>query len=141
MTHAPHLLLVEDNPGDVDMVRDAIHERAPHVGVTAVHDGPDAVAYLSRTSPYERAIRPDLVLLDLNLPRLGGLEVLRWIRQDPGVRHLPVIVLTSSEASGDILDSYRLGANCYLAKPLDLQSFERAMDMVTRFWLELVRLP
>jgi len=106
-----------------------------------VSDGVEAMAYLRRGEKYGDALRPDLILLDLNLPRKGGREVLEEIKQDPGLKRIPVVILTSSSAEADVLRSYQLHANCYITKPVDLEQFLKVVKSIDKFWLAVVKLP
>jgi chemotaxis family two-component system response regulator Rcp1 len=135
------ILLVEDNPGDVRLTREALAEAKVRNNLAVANDGVDALAYLRRESPHENATRPDLVLLDLNLPRKDGREVLAEIKADPVLRRLPVVVLTTSTAEQDILESYNLYANCYITKPVDLDQFLGIVTSIEDFWLTIVKLP
>ena len=135
-----NVLLVEDDPGDVLMTREAFDDYL-HNRLDVVTDGTAALAYLRKEAPYEDTPRPDLVLLDLNLPRRDGREVLQEIKDDADLRHIPVIVLTTSQAEEDVLRAYRLSANCYVTKPVDLHQFNRIVQAIEEFWLTVVRLP
>lgn len=135
------ILLVEDNPGDVDLVADALTEAAiPHVLAT-VPDGIEALAYLRREPRYPDAVIPDLIFLDLNLPRKDGREVLAELKEDDHLKQIPVVVLTSSQAARDLVQSYRLHANCYVTKPGDLIEFFTVMKAIEKFWLGTAKLP
>jgi two-component system, chemotaxis family, response regulator Rcp1 len=135
------ILLVEDNPGDVRLTAEALHEghvlNQLHVAV----DGEQAMAFLRRAGPFADAPRPDLILLDLNLPRKDGREVLAEVKADPDLRRIPIVVLTTSSAERDILQSYDMHANCYILKPVDLDQFIDAVRTVEEFWLSVVKLP
>jgi chemotaxis family two-component system response regulator Rcp1 len=135
------ILLVEDNPGDVRLTREALKEAKVRNNLAVANDGVEALAYLRREPPHETATRPDLVLLDLNLPRKDGREVLAEIKADPDLRRLPVVVLTTSTAEQDILESYNLYANCYITKPVDLDQFLGIVTSIEDFWLTIVKLP
>ncbi len=135
------LLLVEDNPGDVMLFREAIKEYKIANQLAVVHDGEAALAYVRGEAPYEDAPRPDLVLLDLNLPRLDGQAVLSAMKQDERTRTIPVVVMTSSQAETDILRSYQLQANCYVTKPLDFDQFMMVVRSIESFWMSIVHLP
>jgi chemotaxis family two-component system response regulator Rcp1 len=135
------ILLVEDNPGDVRLTREALKEGKVCNNLNVVDDGVKALAYLRREPPYEGSVRPDLVLLDLNLPRKDGREVLGEIKSDPSLRSLPVVVLTSSGAEQDILKAYDLHANCYVSKPVDLDQFITVVRSIEDFWFTIVKLP
>ncbi|MEW5783069.1 MAG: response regulator [Pseudomonadota bacterium] len=134
-------LLVEDNPGDVRLTREALEESKLRNNLSVVGDGEEALAFLRRSPPYENAPRPDVILLDLNLPRKSGREVLAEIKADPDLRRIPVVVITSSEAEQDIVASYDLHVNCYVTKPVDLDQFIKVVRSVSEFWLTIVRLP
>ncbi len=135
------VLLVEDNPGDSDMVRDRLESSRLWLEFHVVEDGVQAGQYLARSAPYEHAPRPDLILLDLNLPRRNGWEVLADIKQSEHLRHIPVVVLTSSDVERDIALSYEHGANAYITKPVDFDGFVRVVNAVEHFWFTIVRLP
>ena len=136
------ILLVEDNQADADLVVEALKETAlPTHRVSVVQDGEEAMAFLRREGRYQTAPVVDLVLLDLNLPRKDGREVLAELRQDERLTHLPVVILTSSEAERDLVQAYRLHANCFITKPLDLQQFFSVIQALERFWLSVARLP
>jgi chemotaxis family two-component system response regulator Rcp1 len=135
------ILLVEDNPGDVRLTREALKEAKVRNNLAVANDGVEALAYLRREPPHQGATRPDLVLLDLNLPRKDGREVLAEIKADPDLRRLPVVVLTTSTAEQDILESYNLYANCYITKPVDLDQFLGIVTSIEDFWLTIVKLP
>jgi CheY-like chemotaxis protein len=135
------ILLVEDNPGDVRLTRETFKESKILTHLNVVHDGEAALDFLHRSGPYAAAPRPDLILLDLNLPRLGGREVLASIKADEQLRRIPVVVLTSSQAEQDIAASYDLNANCYVTKPVDLDQFMRVVRSIEDFWLTVVKLP
>jgi two-component system, chemotaxis family, response regulator Rcp1 len=140
-TRPAELLLVEDNPGDVRLTIEALKEGRVINHLTVVRDGEEAIAMLRRQGHYANAARPDLILLDLNLPRKGGLEVLAEIKQDPDLRQIPVVVLTTSQAEQDVLRTYDLHANCYIVKPVDLNQFMNVVQSIKSFWLALVMLP
>lgn len=141
MGRAVEFLLVEDNPGDVRLTREALLECDVPNNLSVVQDGMEAVAYLRREGQYADAPRPDVVLLDLNLPKKDGREVLAVIKADPGLKRIPVAVLTSSEAEKDILASYDLHANRYIAKPVDLDQFIQVIQSIKHFWVHVVKLP
>lgn len=138
---AVEILLVEDNPADVRLTHEAFKDARVLNRIHVATDGVDALAYLRRESGFEDRPRPDLVLLDLNLPRKRGEEVLVEMKQDPALRRIPVIVLTTSRADQDILNSYNQHANCYINKPIDLNSFFDVVRTIEGFWLKVVRLP
>jgi two-component system, chemotaxis family, response regulator Rcp1 len=135
------VLLVEDNPGDVRLTREALREGKVRNNLHVTPDGVEALAFLRRQGPYADAVRPDLILLDLNLPRKDGREVLQEIKNEPGLRNIPVVVLTSSQAEQDILRAYDLHANCYITKPVDLDQFITVVKSIEDFWFTIVRLP
>ncbi len=135
------ILLVEDNAGDVRLTREALREANVAVELTAVPDGERALAYLRGEGEHAGAPRPDLVLLDLNLPKKNGLEVLEEIKADPELRRTPVIMLTTSSSARDVTACYDRGVNCYVVKPLDLDDFTRLVRAINSFWLEVARLP
>jgi chemotaxis family two-component system response regulator Rcp1 len=138
---AVDILLVEDNPGDARLTREALAHTTLSSTLCDVRDGEQALAFLRREGPFASAPTPRLVLLDLNLPRRDGREVLAAMKQDPALQHIPVVVLTSSEADEDILRSYRLHANCFITKPVDLDDLSRVLEGIGRFWFDLARLP
>ncbi len=135
------ILLVEDNPGDVELTREALHDTKLHIRLSVVNDGVEALAFLRREGRHAAAYRPDLILLDLNLPRKDGRGVLAEIKADPDLRHIPVVILTSSQAEQDILRAYELHANCYVTKPVDLDQFVTIVRSIEHFWFTVVKLP
>jgi CheY-like chemotaxis protein len=135
------VLLVEDDPGDVLMTREAFEEHKIGNRLNVVPDGVEALAYLRREEPYPDATRPDLILLDLNLPRRDGREVLQEIKADESLRMIPVVVLTTSQLDEDILRSYQLHANAYVTKPVDFDQFIRAVRQIDEFFVSVVKLP
>ncbi len=134
------ILLVEDNPADVRLTIEALKDAKVANHMTTVPDGVEALACLRQEAAYAGCPRPDLILLDLNLPRMSGLEVLREVKADPALRRIPVVVLTTSQAERDIVESYNLHANCYICKPVDLDQFLRVVQTIEDFWLTVVRL-
>jgi chemotaxis family two-component system response regulator Rcp1 len=136
-----HILLVEDNPGDVRLTREALRGAKVANDLRVVGDGEEAIEYLRRRGRYVDAPRPDIVLLDLNLPRLDGRDVLIDIKSDPDLAKIPIIVLTSSSAERDIQSAYELHANCYISKPVNFTEFIEAVRSLEGFWLRIVRLP
>lgn len=138
---AIEILLVEDNAGDARLAREALREARVRNHLSWVSDGVEAVAFLRREGKYAQAPRPDLILLDLNLPRKGGREVLSEIKADDALKRIPVVVLTTSQAEEDIARAYQLSANCYISKPVDLDQFMRVVKNIEDFWLTIVRLP
>lgn len=135
------ILMVEDNPGDVRLTVEALKEGKVRNNFHTVEDGVEAIAYLRREGRYAKASRPDLVLLDLNLPKKSGREVLAEIKEDPDLRRIPVVILTVSQAEQDIVKSYSLHANCYITKPVDLDQFLEVVKSIENFWLTVVMLP
>jgi CheY-like chemotaxis protein len=135
------ILLVEDNPGDVRLTQEALKEGRVHNILHVAEDGVEALAFLRRQDKYGSAPRPDLILLDLNLPKKDGREVLEEIKHDPDLRRIPVVILTTSKAERDIIKSYDLHANCYINKPVDLEQFIEVVKSVDCFWLSIVKLP
>ncbi|KDN20610.1 response regulator [Amycolatopsis rifamycinica] len=144
MTQAPapiDILLVEDDPGDVLMTREAFAHHKIRNPLHVAEDGVEALRFLKREGPFGTAPRPGLILLDLNLPRKDGREVLGEIKQDPALRTIPVVVLTTSEADEDILRSYELHANAYVTKPVDFEKFVEVVRKIDEFWVTVVKLP
>jgi len=135
------ILLVEDNPGDVRLTKEALREGKILNNLNVVADGVEALAFLRRTGDYAGVPRPELILLDLNLPKKDGREVLAEIKNDKNLRTIPVVVLTSSSAEQDIVKSYNLHANCYITKPVDLDQFITVVKSIEHFWLAVVKLP
>jgi CheY-like chemotaxis protein len=139
--HMVEILLVEDNPGDVDLARETLTTSKIKNNLHVVSDGEKAMAFLRKQGEYAAAPRPDIILLDLNLPRKDGREVLAEIKQDDKLKRIPVVILTSSSAEEDILKSYNLHANCYITKPLDFAQFTKVVHSIEDFWLSIVKLP
>lgn len=135
------VLLVEDDQGDILLTREAFDLNKVRNRLNVVNDGEQAMAYLRRESSYSDAARPDLILLDLNLPRMSGMEVLREVKADAALRTIPVVILTTSEAEEDILHSYRLHANAYVSKPVDFEQFIRVVRQIDDFFVTVVKLP
>lgn len=135
------VLLVEDNPGDVRLTIEALRDGKVRNNLRTVPDGVEALRYLRREGTYATATRPDLILLDLNLPKKDGREVLAEIKADPRLRSIPVVVLTTSQADQDILRSYELNASCYITKPVDLDQFLGVVRSIEEFWFTVVTLP
>jgi two-component system, chemotaxis family, response regulator Rcp1 len=135
------VLLVEDNPGDVRLTKEALKEGKVRNNLNVAVDGVEAIAYLRHEGKYAGSVRPDLILLDLNLPRMDGREVLEVIKADPMFRNIPVVVLTSSQAEQDIVRAYDLHANCYITKPVDLDQFITVVKSIEDFWFTIVKLP
>lgn len=138
---AIEILLVEDNPGDVRLAVEALKEGKVLNNLNVARDGVEAMAFLRKEGQYAGAPRPDLILLDLNLPKKDGREVLAEIKRDEDLKCIPVVVLTTSAAERDILKSYDLHANCYITKPVDLSQFIHVIQSIENFWLTLVKLP
>jgi len=135
------ILLVEDNEGDARLAQEALKDAKVANKITWVRDGVEALALLRREGAYAEALRPDVILLDLNLPKMDGRQVLAEIKDDDDLRRIPVVVLTVSDAEEDIVKSYSLHANCYIKKPLDLDQFLRVVKAIENFWLTIVKLP
>jgi two-component system, chemotaxis family, response regulator Rcp1 len=135
------VLLVEDSPGDVRLTREAFGDVNSSVHLHVVSDGMEAMAFLKREGVYARAPRPGIILLDLNLPKMDGREVLVHIKEDASLKMIPIVILTTSEAEVDIARSYQLQANCYLSKPVQLDAFESLVKSINDFWLTKVKLP
>ena len=135
------ILLVEDNPGDARLTIEAFKDAKVRNQLAHVKDGAEALAFLYQREPYAKAPRPDLILLDLNMPRKDGREVLMDIKANPNLRRIPVVVLTTSQAEQDILRAYNLNANCYISKPVDLDQFLNVIRCIEEFWLMIVKLP
>lgn len=135
------ILMVEDNPGDVRLTREALKGGKVWNELTVVTDGVAALDYLHRRAPYQTAEPPDLVLLDLNLPKKDGREVLAAMKSDPSLRKIPVVILTTSQAEEDVVRAYNLNANCYVTKPVDFEQFTRIVQAIEQFWLTIVTLP
>jgi CheY-like chemotaxis protein len=135
------ILLIEDNPGDVRLTKEALKEGKVYSNLHWAKDGVEALEFLKRTGKHTKAPRPDIILLDLNLPKKDGREVLEMVKKDSELKHIPVVVLTTSEAEEDVLRSYELHANCYVTKPVDLEKFIHVVQSIDRFWLTVVTLP
>jgi CheY-like chemotaxis protein len=140
-TRPIEVLLVEDNPADVRLTQEAFKEGRVANHLSVVNDGVAAMDFLRRDPPYQGAPRPDLILLDLNLPRKSGREVLQEIKSDPVLRRIPVMILTTSKADQDLHKAYNLHANCYITKPVDLQQFLNVVKSIEHFWFNIVTLP
>jgi two-component system, chemotaxis family, response regulator Rcp1 len=136
-----HILMVEDDPADVRLTREALKNKKVLTTMETVPDGVEAMAYLRRQGAYADKPRPDMILLDLNMPRMDGREVLAELQKDSKLRRIPVIVLTTSEGEEDILCAYDMNANCYITKPVDWKQFIRVVELIEDFWLTVVRLP
>lgn len=135
------VLLVEDDPGDVLLVREAFEDHKVGNSLSVVSDGVEAMQYVRREGDYSQAVRPDLILLDLNLPRKSGIEVLAEIKRDPQLSPIPTVVLTTSEAEEDIVKAYKLHANAYITKPVDFAQFSQIVHQIDDFFIGLVKLP
>jgi CheY-like chemotaxis protein len=135
------ILLVEDNPGDVRLTEEAMRDSKVCNSMAVVVDGVEALAYLRKEGRYAQASRPDLILLDLNLPKKSGLDVLQEVKADENLKRIPVVVLTTSQAEQDIIKTYNLYANAYVTKPVDLDQFIAVVKAIEGFWLEIVKLP
>lgn len=135
------ILLVEDSPSDVSLTQEGLKGSRVRNRLSVVSDGEQAICFLERKQPFEQAPRPHLILLDLNLPKLNGREVLARIRKDPSLKYIPVVILTTSDAESDIRASYELQANSYVSKPVGFQQFMHAIKTIESYWLELAKLP
>lgn len=135
------ILLVEDNPGDVRLTVETFKEQKIYNNIHVVSDGAEALDFLYKRGKHSNAMRPDLILLDLNLPKIDGREVLKEIKNNDHLKSIPVVILTVSKSEEDILKSYNLHANCYISKPIDLAQFERVVKTIQEFWLTIVKLP
>ncbi len=140
-TRPVEILLVEDSPSDVELTIEALRDGKVANNLSTVEDGQQAMDFLHRRPGYERAPRPDLILLDLNLPRKDGREVLTELKSDPDLKKIPVVVLTTSSSDRDILRAYELNANCYITKPVDFRQFLEVVRSIEHFWLTVVTLP
>jgi CheY-like chemotaxis protein len=135
------ILLVEDSPGDVQLTIEALRDAKVSTHLHVATDGEEALAFLRREERFTDVPRPDLILLDLNIPKKSGHEVLEEIKSDPDLRRIPVVVLSTSDAEGDVLAAYDLNANCYVTKPVDLDRFWEVVRSIDQFWLSFVKLP
>jgi CheY-like chemotaxis protein len=135
------ILLVEDNPGDARLTREALAQSKVRNNLHHARDGEEAIAFLRREGSFGDVPQPDLILLDLNLPKRDGREVLEEVKSDAQLMHIPVVILTSSQAEEDILRSYRLHANCFITKPVDFEQLTRVVQGIEQFWFTLVKLP
>jgi two-component system, chemotaxis family, response regulator Rcp1 len=136
-----NVLLVEDSPGDVRLTKEAFKDAKMLIKLHVASDGAQAMAYLKHEGEYATVPRPDLILLDLNLPKKDGREVLEEIKESPTLKSIPVVILTTSASQSDILKSYQLHANCYITKPVDLDGFLKVVKSIDSFWLSVVKLP
>lgn len=139
--HRIDILLVEDDPGDVELTKEGLQDAKMLVTLHVVDDGEKALRFLRKEAPYLEAARPDIILLDLNMPRKNGMETLEEIKNDPALRSIPVVILTTSEAEADIARCYDLGANCYITKPISFEAFTKVVAMIEEFWFTIVRMP
>jgi len=139
--HPIQILMVEDNPDDIELTVEALKDARVANHLTVVQDGEEALSYLRCRGKYAQAVRPDLILLDLNMPRKNGRDVLRDIKNDPKLKRIPVVILTTSQAEDDILHTYDLHANCYITKPVDFNQFLKVVRCIEDFWLTVVKLP
>ena len=135
------ILLVEDDAGDVELTREGLAAGKLFVNLQTVDDGIKALRFLKREEPYSNAVRPDIILLDLNLPRMDGRETLKQIKADKQLRSIPIVVLTTSEADADILECYDLGASCYISKPVSFDNFLKVVHSLEDFWFNVVKMP
>jgi two-component system response regulator len=140
-TAKPRILLVEDNPGDVRLTKEALKESQLEILLDVVSDGEEALDFLMKQNKHTQAIRPDIILLDLNLPKKNGIEVLKELKVHESLKKIPVIVLTTSDAHHDITKAYSSYANCYILKPVDFDDFAKVIQLVESFWLNTVKLP
>lgn len=136
-----HILMAEDNPDDIELAMEALKDAKVGNTLKVVKDGEEALAYLHGEGPYQGSLRPDLILLDLNMPRKDGREVLKEIKNHPTLRRIPVVILTTSQAEEDILNTYDLHANCYITKPVDFTQFLKVVRSIEDFWFTVVKLP
>lgn len=132
------ILVVDDNPGDIRLTAEALKDEEPQNSLHTARDGVEAINFLRRTGRYGDAPRPDLILLDLDMPRMGGLQVLAEIKRDKALRDIPVVILTGSHEIEDVVKTYNLHANCYITKPIELDQFTKMVKSVTNFWLTIV---
>jgi two-component system, chemotaxis family, response regulator Rcp1 len=135
------VLLVEDSAGDVRLTREAMKDAKVHISLNVARDGIEAMAFLKRQGVHTAAPRPDLILLDLNLPKMDGREVLKEIKESDDLKSIPVVILTTSSSTEDVLNSYQLHANCYITKPVALEGFLKVVQSIDNFWLSVVKLP
>lgn len=135
------ILLVEDDSGDVELTKEGLQAAKMLVNLHVVDDGEKALKFLRKEPPYTEVPRPDIILLDLNMPRKDGKETLQEIKADGALRSIPVVILTTSEAEADIVRCYDLGANCYITKPLGFEAFTKVVNMIEEFWFSIVKMP
>ena len=140
-SRSAEILLVEDNPGDLELIQEALQSGKVTNHISMATDGEVAMNFLNRARGFENAPRPDLILLDLNLPRKDGFEILKEVRENPELSRIPVVILTSSQTDRDILKSYNLRANCFISKPVDVDEFLTVVRSTGEFWLSIVTLP
>ena len=140
-TNSIEILLVEDSPGDQRLTKEALKEGKINNNLYIVEDGEEAIAFLKKHEPFTKVPRPDLILLDLNLPKMNGQEVLKIIKADENLKRIPVVILTTSQADEDILNAYNLNANCYITKPVYFDQFIHVVNKIQEFWFTIVKLP
>ncbi len=140
-TNSIEILLVEDSPGDQRLTKEALKEGKINNNLYIVEDGEEAIAFLKKQPPFTTVPKPDLILLDLNLPKMNGQEVLKIIKADENLKRIPVVILTTSQADEDILNAYNLNANCYITKPVDFDQFIHVVNKIQEFWFTIVKLP
>jgi len=140
-TNSIEILLVEDSPGDQRLTKEALKEGKINNNLYIVEDGEEAIAFLRKQEPFKKVPKPDLILLDLNLPKMNGQEVLKIIKADEKLKRIPVVILTTSQADEDILNAYNLNANCYITKPVDFDQFIHVVNKIQEFWFTIVKLP
>ena len=135
------VLLVDDDPGDVDLTKEVLNLAKVKISLSVVEDGVEALAYLRKEGRFKDAVRPDLVLLDLNMPKKDGRETLEEIKADPALRSIPVVILTTSSADEDVVRTYTSGASCYITKPVGLEQFQKVVEAIEYFWFTVVKFP
>jgi two-component system, chemotaxis family, response regulator Rcp1 len=135
------VLFIEDDLGDVELMVSALKRGEISVNLSVVRDGEEGLAYLKNKEPYPHVKRPELIILDLNLPRMDGREVLKAVKRDESLKSIPIVVLTTSDSESDIKEAYRLGANCFVTKPVELREFTKVASVIESFWCEIVKLP
>ncbi|MGE5406511.1 MAG: response regulator [Methanosarcina sp.] len=135
------ILVVEDNPGDARLIREILNENSLYSSLNIVNDGVEAMAFLNNEGKFSAAPKPDLIILDLNLPRKDGREVLAEVKAHEELKHIPIVIMTISQAEEDILKTYKLHANCYITKPIDLTEFIKVIKSIEDFWFSVVKLP